>query len=186
LKRGGDFGYDMFRINVKSAYNGITLNAEYRLYSRGFGGGFLKQGWFGYNFSDKSEIQVSLNQVPFGIQQYNSHNWFFNMTYYLGFEDDHDMGVKYIHDNGPWQWQAAYYKSAEEMVFGDTSPNPNRYSYDITGQNKENNQLNFKVIRRLGDSLQHELSASVQGGLLYNLGTGRNGNRYAGPGAEMK
>lgn len=180
IKRGGDFGYDMFRINVESAYKGITLNAEYRLYSDVFGGGFLKQGWFGYRFNEFSEIQVGLNQVPFGIQQYNSHNWFFNITYYVGFEDDHDMGVKYIFDNGSWQWQAAYYKSAEELVFGNIEASPNRYSYDITGRNKENNQLNLKAIKRLGFDEQHELGASAQGGLLYNLDTGKNGTRYAG------
>lgn len=180
LERGGDFGFDVFRINVESEYKGIKLNAEYRHYSEGFGGGFLKQGWFQYDFSDISQIQVGLNQVPFGIQQYNSNNWFFNMTYYIGFEDDHDMGIKYIHDNGRWQWQAAYYKSAEDLVFGSSEASPNRYSYDVTGRNKENNQLDFKIINRSGDSLQHELGASLQGGLLYNLDTERNGTRHAG------
>lgn len=101
------------------------------------------------------------------------------MTYYIGFEDDHDMGVKYIHRSDRWQWQAAYYKSAEEFVFGLAEPSPNRYSYDITGRNKENNQLDFKAVRYLGDSLGHELGASLQGGLLYNIDTRRNGTRYA-------
>ncbi|PVY42374.1 hypothetical protein [Pontibacter virosus] len=180
LERGGDFGFDMFRINAEAEYKGIKLNAEFRHYSQAFGGSFLKQGWFQYDFDDRSQLQVGLNQVPFGIQQYNSNNWFFNVTYYVGFEDDHDMGVKYIHDSGRWQWQAAYYKSAEEFVFALTDPSPNRYSYDVTGRNKENNQLDFKVIRRLGDSLAHELGFSLQGGLLYNLDTERNGTRYAG------
>lgn len=180
LERVGDFGFDVFRLNVESAYKGIKLNAEYRFYSQAFGGGFLKQGWFQHDFSEASQVQVGLNQVPFGIQQYNSNNWFFNITYYLGFEDDHDMGVKYIHDNGRWQWQAAYYKSAEDFVFSSAEASPNRYSYDVTGRNKENNQLNFKLLRRMGDSLAHELGASVQGGLLYNLDTRRNGTRYAG------
>ncbi len=180
IKRGGDFGYDVFRINVLGNYKGISLNAEYRLYSQGFGGGMLKQGWLGYNFSDKSELQVGLNQVPFGIQQYNSHNWFFNLPYYIGFEDDHDMGVKYIKDTGPWQWQVAYYLNAEDLVFSDVEASPNRYSYDITGRNKENNQLNLKAIRRIGNNLQHEIGASVMGGLLYNLDTEKNGSRVAG------
>ncbi|MHA6248461.1 hypothetical protein ACXYMU_11025 [Pontibacter sp. CAU 1760] len=179
VERGGDFGFDVFRINAIAAYKGIKLNAEYRQYSEGFGGGFLKQGWFQYDFSDVSQIQVGLNQVPFGIQQYNSHNWFFNITYYVGFEDDHDMGVKYIHDTGRWQWQAAFYKNAEEFVFGPSEPSPNRYSYDITGRNKENNQLNFKALRRIGEGMEHELGASVQGGLVYNLDTEENGTRHA-------
>jgi hypothetical protein len=62
-KRGGDFGYDV-RINAKAKYKGIKLNAEYRLYSEGFGGGMLKQGWLAYDFDSKNEIQVGLTQVP--------------------------------------------------------------------------------------------------------------------------
>ena len=90
--RGGDFGYDMFRINSIASYKGVKLNAEYRLYSESFGGGMLKQGWVEYDFSENKNLQIGLTQVPFGITQYNSNNWFFNMTYYLGLEDDHDMG----------------------------------------------------------------------------------------------
>jgi hypothetical protein len=178
-QRGGDFGYDMFRINVLGAYQGIRINAEYRLYSEGFGGGMLKQGWLAFDPHPGGEIQLGLNQVPFGIQQYNSHNWFFNLTYYLGFEDDHDMGIKYILDRGRWQWQAAWYLSAEELVFDDVEASPRRYSYDVTGRNKENNQLNLKGIRRLGASQQWEVGASLQGGLLYNLDTQTQGERYA-------
>ena len=77
--KGGEFGYDMFRINAKASYKGIFLNAEYRLYSEAFGGGFLKQGWIGYKFNEKNQFHVGLVYVPFGIKQYNSHNWFFNI-----------------------------------------------------------------------------------------------------------
>ncbi|MDX5438405.1 MAG: hypothetical protein LPK03_14465, partial [Pontibacter sp.] len=37
----------------------------------------------------------------------------------------------------------------------------------------------FKLVRRLDDSLAHELGFSVPGGLLYNLDTEENGNKYA-------
>lgn len=70
--RGGDFGYDMFRIKAVAAYRGIYVNAEFRHYSETFGGGMLKQGWFGYKFNDAEELQLGLTQVPFGTQQYNS------------------------------------------------------------------------------------------------------------------
>ena len=82
--KGGELGYDMFRINAKASYKKVFLNAEYRLYSEAFGGGFLKQGWVGYQFSEKDELHAGLVYVPFGIKQYNSHNWFFNITYYAG------------------------------------------------------------------------------------------------------
>lgn len=175
--RGGDFGYDMFRVNFNASWKNVYLNAEYRLYSEAFGGGFMKQGWVGYRFNDKNEIQVGLNQVPFGIQQYNSHNWFFNLTYYMGLEDDHDMGIKYLHVDENFEYQFAFYKNAEELRFGGaTETSPNRYSYDVAGRNKEVNQLNGKLIYKFGKKEIHRLGVSAQYGGLYNLDTKETGN----------
>ncbi|WP_026839366.1 hypothetical protein [Gillisia sp. JM1] len=179
-KRGGDFGYDMFRVNAEAAYKGIFLNAEYRLYSEGFGGGFLKQGWLGYKFNELDQIHVGLTQVPFGIQQYNSNNWFFNLTYYVGMEDDHDMGVKYIHSGEKFEYQLAFFKNAEELRFGNnTESSPNRYSYDIVGRNKEINQFNGKFIYKFGKDAAHRLGFSAEYGKLYNLDTEELGDHGA-------
>lgn len=179
-KRGGDFGYDLFRINAVAAYQGIYVNAEYRLYSEAFGGGMLKQGWFGYQFNEVQELQVGLTQVPFGIQQYNSHNWFFNLGYYMGLEDDHDMGIKYMHLGEKIEYQFAYFKNAEELRFGDASAvSYSRYSYDVAGNNKEVHQGNAKLIYKSGDSLQSRLGISAQYGGLYNINTKEIGNHYA-------
>ncbi|MDT0687238.1 hypothetical protein [Autumnicola psychrophila] len=178
--RGGDFGYDMFRINAVAAYKGIYVNAEFRHYSEAFGGGMLKQGWFGYKFDEFRELQVGLTQVPFGIQQYNSHNWFFNLGYYMGLEDDHDMGVKYQHFGENFEYQIAYFKNAEELRFGDASPvSYSRYSYDVAGNNKEVHQGNIKLLYNWGDSLRSGLGASAQYGGLYNIITKKTGNHYA-------
>lgn len=176
-KRGGDFGYDMFRVNAEAAYKGIFLNAEYRLYADESGGGFLKQGWVGYKFNEKNQIHVGLTQVPFGIQQYNSHNWFFNLTYYVGMEDDHDMGVKFMHTGEKLEYQLAFFKNAEELRFGNnTETSPNRYSYDITGRNKEVNQFNGKLVYKIGAASASKLGVSLQYGGLYNLDTEEMGN----------
>lgn len=178
--RGGDFGYDMFRINADASFKGVYLNAEYRLYSEAFGGGMLKQGWMGYRFTDYSEVQVGLTQVPFGIQQYNSHNWFFNISYYAGLEDDHDMGVKYIHNKDDFEFHLAFFKGAEELRFGNTSEaSASRYSYDVAGRNKEINQFNGKFIYKFGKNFMNKLGVSGQYGGLYNLDTHEVGNHYA-------
>lgn len=175
-KRGGDFGYDLFRINTKAKYKGILLNAEYRLYAQGFGGGFLKQAWMAYNFNKLDQIQIGLTQVPFGIQKYNSHNWFFNLSYYVGMEDDHDMGVKYMHTGEKFEYQLAFFKNAEEMRFGNnTETSPNRYSYDITGRNKEVNQINGKFVSKFGKASKSRLGVSIEYGGLYNLDTEKMG-----------
>lgn len=176
--RGGDFGYDMFRINAEASWHDIYLNAEYRLYSDAFGGGFMKQGWIGYRMNERNEFQLGLSQVPFGIQQYNSHNWFFNLTYYMGLEDDHDMGLKYLHNGKNFEYALAFYKGAEELSFGsNTESLPNRYSYDVVGRNKEVNQANAKIIYKPENGL-HRIGASVQYGGLYNLDTQETGSHY--------
>jgi hypothetical protein len=178
--RGGDFGFDMFRINAIAAYRGIYVNAEYRHYPEAFGGGMLKQGWFGYKFNEAEELQVGLTQVPLGIQQYNSHNWFFNLGYYMGLEDDHDMGIKYMNLGEKWEYQIAYFKNAEELNFGDASAvSPSRYSYDVAGNNKEVHQGNIKLLYKWGDSLKSRLGVSAQYGGLYNINTKRKGDHYA-------
>lgn len=177
--RGGDFGYDMFRVNFNASWKDVYLNAEYRIYSDAFGGGFLKQGWMGYRFSDENEIQVGLSQVPFGIQQYNSHNWFFNLTYYMGLEDDHDMGIKYLHIGDKFEYNLAFYKNAEELQFGgDTETSPARYSYDVVGRNKEVNQVNGKIIYKFGEKVLSRLGLSAQYGGLYNLDTRETGSHH--------
>ncbi len=185
--RGGDFGYDVFRVNAKAAHKGVKLNAEYRLYSEGFGGGMLKQGWLGYDFSDQNNLQIGLTQVPFGITQYNSHNWFFSINYYVGLEDDHDMGIKYTHVDENWEYAIAFFKNAEELNFGSYSDiSDSRYSYDVSSsvdgiyRNKEVNQFNGQLLRKFtkGD-LNHKVGLSAMYGGLYNLDTKNTGNHYA-------
>ncbi|MEE2772139.1 MAG: hypothetical protein VX712_07970 [Bacteroidota bacterium] len=177
--RGGDFGYDMFRVNFDASWKDVYLNAEYRIYSEAFGGGFLKQGWMGYRFSETDEIQLGLHQVPFGIQQYNSHNWFFNITYYMGLEDDHDMGVKFLHVGENFEYNLAFYKNSEELQFGGTTESSSsRYAYDVVGRNKEVNQINGKLVYKFGETFEQRLGASLQFGGLYNLDTEETGSHY--------
>ncbi|WP_440881608.1 hypothetical protein [Tenacibaculum sp. C7A-26P2] len=191
-KRGGDFGFDMFRINTKADYKDLKLNVEYRFYSEDFGGGMLKQGWIGYDFSKNTNLQIGLTQVPFGITQYNSHNWFFGINYYVGLEDDHDMGIKYTHKNGNWEYALAFFKNSEELRFGNNSDISNsRYSYDVASidldgngsldiRNKEINQFNVKINYLIEASkAKHKLGVSAQYGGLYNLDTEKNGNHLA-------
>lgn len=178
--RGGDFGYDMFRINATAAFKDVYLNAEYRLYSESFGGGMMKQGWMGYRINEKDELQIGLTQVPFGIQQYNSHNWFFNLTYYFGLEDDHDMGIKYLHIGDTFEYHLAFFKNSEELRFGSTTENSaSRYSYDVAGRNKEVNQFNGKLLYKFGETVANRFGISAQYGGLYNLDTQKTGSHYA-------
>ncbi|MDX1427903.1 hypothetical protein [Salegentibacter mishustinae] len=178
--RGGDFGYDVFIINADAKFKGIYLEAEYRLYSDAFGGGFLKYGLVGYELDEKRRIELGLAEVPFGIERYNSHNWFLNLPYYVGLEDDYDMGVDYIYNDDRFQYHVGFFKNAEEFAFGSNTPSsPHRYSYDVVGRNKEVNQFNTKFIWKPLSDNTHKIGVSGQYGGLYNIDTEETGDHYA-------
>ncbi|WP_127844189.1 hypothetical protein [Psychroflexus aestuariivivens] len=177
---GGDFVYDFFRINAEAKYKNVYLNAEYREYSSAFGGGFMKQGWLGYSINEQEDVHLGLTQVPFGIQTYNSHNWFFNLTYYVGLEDDHDLGVKYMNIGNKFEYQLAFFKNSELLDLGGSNEvSTNRYAYDIVGTNKEINQVNGKFVYKTGEKFNHRLGLSAQYGGLYNIETKQTGNHHA-------
>lgn len=137
-KRGGDFGFEVFRINADAYYKNIEIHIDQRFYAQEFGGAFLKYGWLQYNLSKKTHLKVGLIPAYFGTQQFNSHSWFFQLPFYLGFEDDHDMGVSYDFENDTFQLDVGFYKNAETLSFADNSPiSDARYSYDFSGKNKE-------------------------------------------------
>jgi hypothetical protein len=179
--RGGDLAFDTFRLNLDRAHKTLPLSIGYRFYS---GYHMLHHGWLGYNLSANAQLQIGVHQVPFGIQPYASHNWFFLLPYYLGFEDDNDAGIKFLLRREPWHLTLAFYKN-DEGHFTGNSLDSARYSYDLVSGleqvNEETNQFNSRLTYTLsGDSGGNlELGSSVQIGQLYNSATRKNGHHWA-------
>ncbi|MDR9417315.1 MAG: hypothetical protein RI564_13600, partial [Gracilimonas sp.] len=184
----GQFTWDTWRLNVNAERNGVKLNFEYRFYPT-FNTHFVKQGWLGYDFNDANNIQIGVTQVPFGNLQYNSHNWWFQGAYYVGLEDDHDMGIKYTYTAENWDFMGAYFFQPEpagpaggagSFGFGGSG----RYSYDIvpTGNqsNYERNQLNVRATRTFNiDNGTVEVGASGEIGQIWNQALDETSSRYA-------
>ena len=91
--RGGEFDFDVLRLNVNASYKKIDLAVDYRFYPSSSGGGMLREGWIGYRFNDSHRLQIGLTTVPFGVLPYTGNNYFFNLNYYAGLEDDEDITV---------------------------------------------------------------------------------------------
>ena len=176
--RGGDMKFDLFRLDVNGSYKGVLVSAQYRFME---GMNFIHHGWVGYNFTDDLQVQLGLTQVPFGILPYASHNWWFGIPFYLGFEDDYDMGVKLVEHQGPWDLQVAFFKNGD---LGNAS-DPERYSYDLVTQGDQQNEETNQVNARLAYTLKHgdlgstELGLSGQWGQLYNNTTKEKGSQWA-------
>lgn len=176
------FTWDTWRINVLyDNPDGIGLNFEYRFYPT-FGTHFIKQGWLEYDFTESTQAQLGVTQVPFGNIQYNSNNWWFSLPYYVGLEDDHDMGLKLTHTTDQFQWDFAYFFQPEPegppAAFG--SGGSGRYSYDvIPGENAsltERNQFNIRGAYQLDNG---EIGASLEYGQLYGIEQDQFNSRYS-------
>lgn len=178
--RGGDFGYDVFILRPQASYKGFLLDADVRFYSKTYGGFILRYGWIGYRFSAHDHIEVGLTKVPFGIHPNCGNNFFFQISYYVGLEDNADMGIKYVHNDERWEYAAAFFKNADELLFGSKTETTNdRYGYDVGGRNKEINQWNAQVIYKFGVTSKNQVGLSGEFGQLYNLDTRRNGTHFA-------
>ena len=130
--RGGDFDFDIFRLNVSGEINDISVNGEVRFYDYMT---VVKYAYLGYEFIDGWEGQAGITAIPFGNGPYNSHSYFFSTNYYVGLEDDFDLGVVAkckLKDN--WTLDLGFFKNDElGGVDGSASDKNHRYSYDIIG-----------------------------------------------------
>jgi hypothetical protein len=204
----GQATWDTWRLNISGKNSaGVLLDFEYRFYPT-FGTHFIHHGFFGYDL-DSGQIQVGVNQVPFGDQTWASHSWWFSGAYYMGLEDDYDMGVKYKTSNNGLDFAVAYYFQPEPAGPSPTGyeawpsygvGGSGRYSYDIIPKTAdsenwlfgdendgkamsvyERNQVNARVAKsfEMGDLGSSEIGLSAQYGQIYNSALDENGSHYA-------
>ncbi len=190
--KGGDFAFEMFRIGTDVTYGDLGVSAQYRFYS---GYHMLHHGYVFYRFTDAFELQAGMTQAPFGILPYASHSWFFNLSYYVGLEDDYDIGMKALFKLGGLDIQAAFFKN-DEWSFTGNSVDSSRYSYDVVSideqelayagveearDNQETNQFNLRLAYTFdhGKVGSTEIGASGRVGWLYNGTTEDSGEHWA-------
>lgn len=174
--------WDTWRLNVDGSLSDIDLSFEYRFYPSSETH-FIHHGYLGYEFTDKVYMKLGVTQVPFGIPGAASHSWWFQIPYYLGLEDDYDMGIAF--DLKPVEkldLSLAYFRQAEPTGPG-ADAYAGRYSYDIipgTGTLvdsdgeiqsvaatlHEQDQVNARLVWHFADGWQ--VGASAQAGGLYN------------------
>ena len=178
--KGGDFSFDMAAIKFDGKQGNWGLAAEYRFTSST---NYIKYGYGFYDIDPDWQLQFGINKVPFGNRDFISNSWWFGLPYYLGFEDDHDVGIKAIYEKNGWHTDLAFYKNAE---YGPTENK--RYSTDLyTGtingteyNNEETNQFNVRQTYTAEyQGGQTTIGGSVQYGQIYNSKTGNSGDRYA-------
>ncbi|MFW6254291.1 MAG: hypothetical protein ACOC41_05110 [Chitinivibrionales bacterium] len=181
--------WDTWRLNVSGQKQGFLFDFEYRFYPS-FDIHFIHHGWAGYRWNNNTQLEVGVTQVPFGDLTYASHSYWFSTAYYVGLEDDYDMGIKLTHRWKSFDLALAYFLQAEPrgLASGGAVPAASRYSYDIVPGEaqsyEEKNQFNLRgaYVIDMGYFGNIEFGLSGQYGQIYNdnLGDDAWSNRYAG------
>jgi hypothetical protein len=183
----GDLTLDMVAIKFNGKKGDWGLASEYRFTSST---DYIKYGYAYYDAIPDWQIQFGINKVPFGNRDFISNSWWFGIPYYLGFEDDHDVGIKAVYEKNGWHTDIAFYKNPEYAASENKRYATDLYSgtidatYDdidngITYNNEETNQFNIRQTY----TMEHEggsttLGGSIEVGQIYNNATGNNGDRY--------
>lgn len=176
--RVGDFELEVFGVSASGQIGDVMLEAQWRRYNDFHA---IRYGWLGYRFSERTHMELGITQVPFGILPWASHSFWFGGTYYLGYEDDYDTGIKFVQSDDDWTFHYAFFKNPEYANDGRFG----RYSFDLVTegdqQNTEVNQVNFRAERHLdfGSDRRMDAGLSLQAGQIYNRATERDGSRWA-------
>lgn len=178
--KAGDFSFDMAAIKFNGRLDNWGLAAEYRFTSET---NYIKYGYGFYDINPKWQLQFGINKVPFGNPEFISNSFWFGLPYYLGFEDDHDIGIKAVYQSNGWHTDLAFYKNPEYAASENKRYATDLYTGSINGteyHNEETNQVNLRqtyTFEHNGGSTT--LGGSAQFGQIYNSKTGNNGDRYA-------
>ena len=176
----GDISFDMAALKFNGKKGDWGLSAEYRFTSSS---DYIKYGYGFYDVNPDWQIQFGINQVPFGNADFISNSFWFSLPYYLGFEDDYDIGVKAKYRKDGWATDVAFYKNPEYSAGENKRYATDLYTGTINGTsytNQETNQVNLRqsyTMEHAGGSTM--IGASFEIGQIYNSKTGNNGDRYA-------
>ncbi|QQX82664.1 carbohydrate porin [Shewanella sp. KX20019] len=191
--RGGDFDFDLFRIDVSGSYEDLSYSAQYRWFEYM---NVIQHAWIGYNFTEQQQGKIGVTQVPFGMLTYASNSYFFSSNFYLGLEDDYDMGLNYTYTGDKNRLDLAFYKNDEQGgLDGYVSDRTDRYAYDVVGIRLEGedayaaptdgydaaelNTFNARYAHNLAfNDVDVELGASIQAGQL-EIANGTDGDNVA-------
>lgn len=120
---------ELLRVDARGNAGPAFFSLQYRWYDGFDAVHHAYAGWKLEDGSDgaTSDIRAGIQQVPFGLLPTASHSFWFGSGYYLGIEDDYDLGVVWQRQSGAHQWHAGVFAGDE---YG-TGANFDRYSFDV-------------------------------------------------------
>ena len=190
------FNFDTAILSAKYHSDTWIGQAKYRFYGRAYPYNYTKNvgdvqfaemAWIGYKFNPDQQVQVGLNQLPFGLQPYFGSTFFQTLGSVVGLEDVEEVGAKYIQQSGDWNIQAGYYLRPAWQ--GKGTGKGDTYSTVVSEAdsyvtNGSNNQERNTVVLRVAKALdlgpwKSEVGISGLTSSLENRDTNNDGRRNA-------
>jgi hypothetical protein len=186
-------GFDTFMLSAKYTNDNWTATARYRWYGHAYPYTYAHLGsiqfpeyaWIGYSFDRDHQVQVGLNQVPFGVQPLFSSTFYETLGNVIGLEDLWEMGVKYIQQSGDWNLQVGFYK--KPVWYGRGVTRGTSYSTIVTPadpgivdgtNNRERQLMAVRLARKVEvGTWKGEAGVSLLSSSLLNTHTGGSGRR---------
>lgn len=176
------FKMDTWFLSADAHKSGFDLSFQYRFYPESKTH-FLHHGYVGYQIDSKWYAKLGVFQKPFGISDFASHSWWFQVPYYMGLEDTYNTGIGFFYHSNKLFIDAAYFRQAApkgsiSSNSSDNSVGNGRYSYAIvpttgyTGEDllnadiRELDQINTRIRYQVLKEL--EIGFSAQVGSIYN------------------
>ncbi|WP_283687524.1 hypothetical protein [Dysgonomonas sp. Marseille-Q5470] len=107
---------DTWYLSADAYKSGFDLSFQYRFYPDSKTH-FLHHGYIGYQIDQNLYIKGGVFQKPFGIGDFASHSWWFQIPYYMGLEDTYNTGIGLSYQLSQWRFDFAYFRQAAPKGF---------------------------------------------------------------------
>lgn len=168
---------ELLRIDASGHSGPLFFSLQYRWYD-GFDA--VHHAWAGWRLDDDRDLRAGVVNVPFGLLPYASHSFWFGSGYYLGIEDDYDLGLAWRDERGTRRWDVALIFADE---YGDGA-RYDRYSFDVAETAslpyRERERLHLRYARdaRLGGDWKAEWGVSAFVGNVEHRPSGRDHGQW--------
>jgi hypothetical protein len=157
-KGDGNFDLELLRVDAGGSHGPLFFSLQYRWYED-FDA--IHHAWIGWRVDKTRDLRAGVVKVPFGLLPYASHSFWFGSGYYLGIEDDYDLGAVWRDAHGDRRWHLALF-AGDEYRDGTEF---DRYSFDVatTGARpyREAERAHLRYARDIGgDGWRGEVGVS--------------------------
>lgn len=169
---------DTWFLSADAHKSGFDLSMQYRFYPESKTH-FIHHAYIGYRIDQQWYIKAGVFQKPFGIADFASHSWWFQIPYYMGFEDTYNTGLGIVYQKNKLSFDLAYFRQAAprgpiSSNSEDNSVGNGRYSYAIvptTGW-AENEELeaNIRELNQINARIRYSLTPNIEIGFSSQLG----------------